>query len=97
MEDPMEVVKRSVKSKGNVVAEVEVEKFVTLDEAVEYFEGEDKPLAYINQMHLIRVQDEARRQAAGTGQRIPKELMKALRENPELLAKVAEQMGIEIS
>lgn len=87
-------VTKDVKSKGEVVGQVEIDVFDNYDEA-EALLGEEKCVALINKGHSIEKQDEVRRQHTGTTSTGIRDLMGKLKENPEALAELMAKFGIE--
>ena len=87
---------KDVKSEGKVIGQVEVEVFDNLDEAEEGL-GEEKCIAYINRQHSINLQDDTRRSLTGSTSTGIRDLVKALKADPEAFAQLKEKYGIKAS
>lgn len=90
----METVKKQVKSGGKTVAEIDVEVFDNLEEIEGFFE-EDKIVDMINRTHAVNAMDAARREATGGGSTGIRELMKKLKDHPDIMAELRTKMGVE--
>ena len=88
-----EKVTKDVKSKGEVVGQVEIEVFDNVDEAIDAL-GDEKCVALINKGHSIEKQDGVRREATGSTSTGIRELMKRVKENPELMAELMSKFDI---
>lgn len=86
-------VTKQVKSKGAVIAEIEIEVYDNLDEAQETL-GDTECVALINRQRSIEMMDAKRRDVAGPSGGLGLRAIAAkLRENPELLEKVKSILG----
>ena len=85
---------KDVKSEGKVIGQVEVEVFDNLDEAEEGL-GEEKCIAYINRQHTINLMDETRRSISGSSSSGIRDLMKALKADPEAFDQLKAKYGIK--
>lgn len=91
-----QTVTKDVRAKGEVIGQVEITTFDNIDEAIDGL-GEDKCVDLINRQNTIAVMDAKRREVTGTGSSGMRDLMKALKENPELAAKIAEELDVAIN
>lgn len=89
-----QTVVKDVKSKGQVVGQVEVELFDNLDEAEESL-GEEECVRLINKIRTIEIMDDARRKAIGGSGTGVRALMKALKERPEVIEELMERLGLK--
>ena len=92
----METIQKDVKSKGQVVGQVEVPKFDDWEEA-EGALGEEKCIDLINRQHSINLQDACRQEATGGASSGLREIRSKLKEvDEETRAKVAALLGLEL-
>lgn len=86
-------VTKDVKSKGTVIAQVDIEVFDNLDEAQEAL-GDEECTSLINRQRSIELMDAKRREVAGPAGGLGLRAIAAkLRENPDLLEKVKGILG----
>lgn len=90
----MSKVIKDVKTEGKVIGQVEVEVYENLDEAEEGL-GEEKCIAYINRQHAINLMDETRRTLTGSTSTGARDLLKALKSDPEVFAQLKAKYGIK--
>ncbi len=84
---------KDVKSKGETIAQVEVEIFDTLDECEETL-GEETIVNYVNRIRTIEAMDAKRREVQGGGGTGVRAIMSKLKDDPDTLAKVKELLGL---
>jgi hypothetical protein len=84
------MVKKDVKSKGEIIGQVEYNEPQTSAEAVEMF-GEEGSLDLLKYALMVKRMNAFRTSATSSG--IPKDVQKQLRSNPELLKKVLEELA----
>lgn len=84
---------KDVKSKGETIAQVEVEIYDTLDEAEEAL-GEETVVGYVNRIRTIEAMDAKRREVQGGGGLGLRGITSKLKDDPDMLAKVKELLGL---
>lgn len=83
---------KDVKSKGEILGQVEVTLFDDLDEA-EAEIGEKDMLVYINRCITIDALDAKRRELTGGASTGIRSIMKKVKEDPDLLEKIKALVG----
>jgi len=87
---------REIKSKGEVLGKYEYSYPENLSEALDV-DGEDKVYKLYAQQRRIRSDDAERAKKTGGGG-LPKALIAAIKgANPDLLKKIAAEMGLEVA
>jgi len=92
----MEKVVKSVKYKGDVVDEIEIDLAENLKECVKIAGSEEKVVEYFNYAHTDKLMNAARSKAelkASGG--VPKSVAKMLGDDPEKIAKFRELIGLD--
>lgn len=87
-----QTVTKDVRTKGNVIGQVQVVLYDTLDEMEEQL-GDQKILTYVNRSLVIDALDAKRRELTGGASTGVRALMSKLKEDPDLMAKVRELVG----
>ena len=85
-------VTKDVRSKGEVIGQVSLTLFDTLDEADEEL-GEEGILAYVNRGRTIDALDAKRREVTGGSSTGIRAIMKKAKEDPALLEKIKALLG----
>jgi len=83
---------KDVKTKGAVIGQVSVTTFDTLDEAEEEL-GEEQVLGYVNRGIVIAALDNKRRELTGGATTGIRAIMKKVKDDPDLLARIKELVG----
>jgi len=92
----MEKVVKSVKYKGEVVDEIEIEQAENLKECIKIAGSEERVVELFNYAHTVKLMNAARSKAelkASGG--VPKSIAKMLGNDPEKIAKFRELIGLE--
>ena len=88
-----QTVVKDVKSKGAVLGQTSITLFDTLDEAEEEI-GEKDILMYVNRCITIDALDSKRRElTGGSGGTGIRDIMKKVKDNPDLLAQIKALIG----
>ena len=83
---------KDVRTKGEVIGQVSVTTFDSLDEAEEEL-GEETVLGYVNRQIVISALDNKRRELTGGASTGIRALMKKVKDDPALLARIKELVG----
>lgn len=83
---------KDVRSGGKVIGQCSVTLFDTLDEAEDALK-EEGILAYVNRGVTIETMDAKRRELTGSGSSGIRDMMKKVKENPELFAQLKALLG----